>query len=294
MPSLDGCFDICTPRMMLDHFLCAHTGRIRAMKLVFVRKRLAVAAVLLFALAFHTPTARPEAVKDLPRPTDYVSDFAGMLSPETKQELDLLCGQVDRQAHAQIAVVTIKTLDGEPIQDYSVQLWDTWKIGQKDRGVLILLAVQDRKRWITTGYGLEAILPDSRVGDIGRQMVPYLRSGDYNDAVSVAVGQISQIIAKDAGVTLQQPLHRRGPPQQQAIRLSLGQLIIFGIVIFLVILFLARAGGSGLIGFLLGMFLGGGGRGGWGGGGGGGDGGGSGFGGFGGGSTGGGGAGGDW
>ena len=279
---------------MLDDFLYAHTGRIRAMKLVFARKRLAVAAVLLLALAFNSAIAWPEAVKDLPRPTDYVSDFAGVLSPETKQELDLLCGQVDRQAHAQIAVVTIKTLDGEPIQDYSVQLWDTWKIGQKDRGVLILLAVQDRKRWITTGYGLEAILPDSRVGDIGRQMVPYLRSGDYNDAVSVAVGQISQIIAKDAGVTLQQPLHRRGPPQQQAIRLSLGQLIIFGIVIFLVILFLARAGGSGLIGFLLGMFLGGGGRGGWGGGGGGGDGGGSGFGGFGGGSTGGGGAGGDW
>jgi uncharacterized protein len=107
------------------------------------------------------------------------------------------------------------------------------------------------------------------------------------------VGQIAQIIAKDAGVTLQQPLQTRGRPQQQAIRLSFGQIIIFGIVIFLVILFLARAGGSGLIGFLLGMFLGGGGRGG-GGGFGGGDGGGSGFGGFGGGSTGGGGAGGDW
>jgi uncharacterized protein len=262
------------------------------MKSLLVPKRLAVIALLL-VIAFHAAMTRAEAVKDLPRPTDYVSDFAGVISPETKQELDLLCGQVDHQAHAQIAVVTIKTLDDVPIQDFSVQLWDTWKIGQKDRGVLILLAVQDRKRWITTGYGLEAILPDSRVGDIGRQMVPYLRAGDYNDAVSVAVGQISQIIAKDAGVTLQQPVRRRGPPQQQAIRLSLGQLIIFGIVIFLVILFLARAGGSGLIGFLLGMFLGGGGRGGWGGGGGG-DGGGDGFGGFGGGSTGGGGAGGDW
>jgi uncharacterized protein len=268
------------------------------MKSVFTRKRLAVAVMLLLAIAFHTAIALAEAVKDLPKPTDYVSDFAGVLSPQTKQEVDLLCGQVDHQAHAQIAVVTIKTLDDQPIQDFSVQLWDAWKIGQKDRGVLILLAVQDHKRWITTGYGLEAILPDSRVGDIGRQMVPYLRSGDYDDAVSVAVGQISQIIAKDAGVTLRQPLQRRGPPQQQAIRLSLGQLIIFCVVIFLVILFLARAGGSGLIGFLLGMFLGGGGRGGWGGGGGsgggGGDGGGSGFGGFGGGSTGGGGAGGDW
>ncbi len=264
------------------------------MRSFFPRKFWATAALLLLAMAVRPASTFAEAVKDLPKPTNYVSDFANVLSPETKQEVNRLCGQVDHQANAQIAVVTIKTLDGEAIQDYSVQLWDAWKIGQKDRGVLVLLAVQDRKRWITTGYGLEAILPDSRVGDIGRQMVPYLRSGDYDDAVSVAVGQISQIIARDAGVTLQS-LSRRGPPQQQAIRLSLGQLIIFAVVIFLVILFLARAGGSGLLGFLLGMFLGGGGRGGgWGGGGGGGGGSGGGFGGFGGGSTGGGGAGGDW
>jgi len=241
--------------------------------------------------------ARAEAVKDLPRPTDYVSDFAGVLSPQTKLALNRLCGQLDRQAHAQIAVVTVKTLDGESAEDYSVQLWDKWKIGSKDRGVLVLLATQDRKRQITTGYGLEAILPDVRVGDIGRQMVPYLRAGDYDQAVSLAVNQMAQIIARDAGVTLQ-PIQRRGPPQVQPVRLSLGQLLLFGIVIFLVIIFLARAGGSGLIGFLLGMFLGGGGGGGrgrdgWGGGGGGGDGG-SGFGGFGGGNTGGGGAGGNW
>jgi uncharacterized protein len=259
---------------------------------VSIRKVLAAAAPVVLAIAAGPVSAMAEAVKDLPRPTNYVSDFANVLSPETKQEINQLCGQLDHQAHAQIAVVTIKTLDDVPIQDFSVQLWDSWKIGQKDRGVLVLLAVQDHKRWITTGYGLEAILPDSRVGDIGRQMVPYLRSGDYDDAVSMAVGQISQIIARDAGVTLQ-PLSRRGPPQRQAVRLSLGQLVIFAIVIFLVILFLARAGGSGLLGFLLGMFLGGGGRGGWGGGGGGG-GGDGGFGGFGGGSTGGGGAGGDW
>ena len=264
------------------------------MRFVSIRKVL-TAVLLVIAIGAGTATGRAEAVKDLPRPTNYVSDFANVLSPETKQEINQLCGQVDHQAHAQIAIVTIKTLDDVPIQDFSVQLWDSWKIGQKDRGVLILLAVQDHKRWITTGYGLEAILPDARVGDIGRQMVPYLRSGDYDDAVSLAVGQISKIIANDAGVTLQ-PLSRRGPPQRQAVRLSLGQLIVFAIVIFLVILFLARAGGSGLLGFLLGMFLGGGGRGGWGGGGGFGGGGGSGggFGGFGGGSTGGGGAGGDW
>lgn len=253
--------------------------------------------LLAFGMLFFSLAAWPQAVKDLPRATDYVSDFANVLSPEARQQLSQLCGQVDHQANAQIAVVTIKTLDGEAIQDYAVELWDKWKIGQKDRGVLVLLSVEDRKYWIATGYGLEGILPDSRAGAIGRQMVPYLRQGDYDDAVTLAVNQIAQIIAKDAGVTLQALQQQKMPPQEHAVRLSLGQLIVFAGVIFLVILFLARAGGSGLLGFLLGMFLGGGGRGGWGGGGfggGSGDGGGGGFGGWGGGSTGGGGAGGSW
>ncbi len=257
------------------------------------RKLLAL-LVLIFPLAAWT-----QAVKDLPRATDYVSDFANVLSPDTRQQLDQLCGEVDHQANAQIAVVTIKSLEGQAIQDYAVELWDKWKIGRKDRGVLVLLAVQDHKYWIATGYGVEGILTDAQAGVIGRQMVPYLRQGDYDDAVSLAVNQIAQMIAKDAGVTLQGLQQDRVARQQHAKQLTLGQLIVFGIVIFLVIVFLARAGGSGLLGFLLGMFLGGGGRGGWGGGGwgggsGGDSGGGGGFGGWGGGSTGGGGAGGSW
>jgi uncharacterized protein len=258
-----------------------------------VRKNLRLWLFALFAcLACAVASAQP--VKSLPRPTDYVSDFAHVMSPGAVQRLALLCGQVDRQAHAQIAVVTVQTTDGEPIQQYAVELEDAWGVGPKksDRGVLVLVAVNDRKRWIETGYGLEGILPDGKVGDIGRQMVPYLRANDFDGALTLAVSEISQIIAKDAGVTLA-PVNARTRGQPQAIHLSLGQIIIFGIFFILIIIFLARTGGSGLIGFLIGMFLGGGGRGG-GGGGGDGDGGGSGFGGFGGGSTGGGGAGGDW
>jgi uncharacterized protein len=255
-------------------------------------RRLLAVWLVLFSLPIWA-----QAVKDLPAATDYISDFAHVLSPETRQQLSRLCGQVDQQAHAQIAVVTIRSLEGQPIQEYAVELWDKWKIGQKDRGVLILLAVEDHKYWIATGYGMEGAVTDARAGMIGRQMVPYLRQGDYDDAVSLAVDQIAQVIAKDAGVTLQTVPQDPVARQEHAEHLSLGQLMVFGVVILLVILFLARAGGSGLLGFLLGMFLGGGGRGGWGGGGGFGGGsgdGGGGFGGWGGGSTGGGGAGGSW
>ncbi|HVJ07716.1 MAG TPA: TPM domain-containing protein [Acidisarcina sp.] len=239
--------------------------------------------------------ASAERIEDLPQPTDYVSDFAHVLSPATVQALDRYCLQVDQQAHAQIAVVTVKNLDGGDIDDYAIRLWDKWKIGGKstDRGIMILLATEDHKRRITTGYGLEGILPDGKVGDIGRQMVPYLRANDFDSAVTLAVQQVAQVIAADAGVTIQ-GAPRRGPPQPIGKPLSLGQILLFAIVIFFVLALLSRLGGGGLLGFLLGMLLGGGGRGGGGRWGGGGDGGGGGFGGFGGGSSGGGGASGDW
>ncbi|MGA7352338.1 MAG: TPM domain-containing protein [Acidobacteriaceae bacterium] len=256
------------------------------------------------ALMWATAPAFSQAVKDLPKPTDYVSDDAHVMSAQAIDQLNHLCGEVDHEAHAQIAVVTIDTLNGESIEQYAVELEEAWKVGPKgsDRGVIVLIAVKDRRRWIETGYGLEGILPDGRVGDIGRQMVPMLRNNDFDGAMTLAVDEISQIIAQDAGVKLQ-PLTRWGATQQQP-HASAGQIIGGVVFLIVVVIFLIWAGGSGVLGLLLGMFFGGGGRwgggggfGGFGGGGGGfgdGGGGGSGFGGFGGGSSGGGGAGGSW
>ncbi len=233
-----------------------------------------------------------EKVADLPRPTGYVSDFAGVLSPATKLNLEDLCTQVDRQAHAQIAVVTIKTLDDDqPVNDFATALEEKWKVGAKgtDRGVLVLVVLNPRKRWIEVGYGLEGILNDAKVGDIGRAMVPALSAGDYNQGITIGVQQIAQVIAADAGVTLTgtQHYYRREQPQQ--VTITPMEVLIGGGVILLVIILLASTGNLGLLFFLLGNLMGGGG---------GGrrrdDGGGGGFGGFGGGSSGGGGAGGDY
>lgn len=237
-----------------------------------------------------------EKVEDLPQPQDYVSDFAGVLSSATRQQLDAVCGQLDHQANAQLAIVTIKTLEGDSIEDFATALEEKWKVGPKgsDRGAILILATDDHKYRIEVGYGLEGILPDGLTGNIGRQMVPYLKQGDYDQAVSGAVNQIAQVIAADAHITLQaNPM--RGPPPPQPQHLGFGGLVILAIIFFAVIFLLSRLGGSGLLGFLIGTFLGGG----WGGGGGprgggGFGGGGGGFGGFGGGSSGGGGASGSW
>ena len=81
-----------------------------------------------------------------------------------------------------------------------------------DRGLLILLAVDDHKYRIEPGYGLEGILPDGKVGDIGRDMVPYLRANDYDGAVTLAVEQVAQVIAADAKVTLSDDEPVQAPP----------------------------------------------------------------------------------
>jgi uncharacterized protein len=254
----------------------------------FLKSSLVVVALIALATS-PVHRARAERVQDLPRPQNYVSDFAGALSPQTAAALDQLCSAVDHQAHAQIAVVTIKTLDDVPIEDFATQLEEKWGVGPKknDRGILIILATQDHKRRIEVGYGLEGVITDQQAGEIGRAMVPDLRAGSYDGAVTLAVTQIANKVAAAAGVTLQAPL--RGPPRGQGRPMTLGQLLWIGGIFLLLLFLVARTGGSGLVGFLLGMFLGGGG-----GGGGGDDEGGGGFGGFGGGSSGGGGASGDW
>jgi uncharacterized protein len=242
-----------------------------------------------------------ESVSTLPAPTSYVSDFAGVLSPSTKSSLENLCYQVDRQGHAQIAVVTIKTLDNDQsIDEFATALEDKWKVGPKgtDRGVLMLVSMNPRKYRIEVGYGLEGILNDAKVGDIGRSMVPSLSQGDYNTAIPLGVQQIARIIATDAGVTLNlaQPVHQYHR-QQAPVQITFTELLLGGGVILLILFFLVKTGNTGLIFFLLGNLMGGGGFGGGRGGGGrgrGGDDGGGGFGGFGGGSSGGGGASGDY
>jgi uncharacterized protein len=259
--------------------------------------RLLLAAL---SLIFAFP-ANAQSVDSLPKPSDYVSDNAHVLSTEAVSQLDSICAQLDHsQANSQIAIVTVQTMNGDDAADYANQLEDKWKIGKKgsDKGVLVLLAVGDHKYRIDVGYGLEGILNDAKVGDIGRGMVPYLRSNDYDSAVTLAVGQVAQVIAADANVTLTNAPMPAAQPEPQARRSPvMGKLIL---LIFLLIFF----GGGSIFRMLLGYGLlssifGGGGRG-WGGGGFsggggfGGGGGGGGFGGFGGGGFGGGGAGGSW
>lgn len=241
--------------------------------------------------------ATAETVQTLPQPQDYVSDFAHVLSDATIERLDQISSRLDHgAANAQIAIVTVHNLNGDDAPDFANRLEERWKVGRKgsDRGILMLISVDDHKYWIEVGYGLEGILPDGKVGDIGRAMVPSLKSGNYDQAALTGVTQIAGVIDADSGTQSADSADQQAATQPQRHPLSLAGLILRIVLVLLVLGFL---GSRGLLGLFLGMMMGGGFGGGFGGGGwgdGGGSGGGSGFGGFGGGESGGGGAGGSW
>jgi uncharacterized protein len=249
-----------------------------------VKHAAVLSCILFLALSLHA-----EPVSQL-KPSNYVNDFGHVLDQNTAANLNHIAEQLDHKANAQVAIVTINSLDGEEVVDYSVKLYQQWGIGKKgsDRGVLILYAIQDRKYWTTVGYGLEGILPDGKVGGFGREAVPFLKQGDYNGAISLVTSRVADVIAQDAGIQLTDALPPRAPPGDYTDHNS-PAIWIIGIIIFLFLI--STSFGRSL---LFWMLLSGRGGGGWGGGGFGGGGGGGGFGGFGGGSTGGGGAGGSW
>jgi uncharacterized protein len=251
-------------------------------------------AIMLFVVVVALPTGlRAEPLQQL-KASGYVNDFAGVLNSATTAQLTDLATTVDRKAGAQIAVVTIKTLDGMEASDYANRLFKQWGIGHKDdRGILILLAVSDHKYWVEVGYGLEPILNDAKVGDFGREMVPYLKQGEYSGGVSLLTYRIADVIARDRGIALPQT-STKPPPSGPAPATPFDPRLLLIVFVILILVFGIR----NVLSFFFGFFLGGGGRGSWGGGGwsggGFGGGGGGGFGGFGGGSSGGGGAGGGW
>ena len=247
--------------------------------------------------------AAAEKVEQL-SPQGYINDFAGVIDSDSRQKITALCEELDQKADAQLAVVTIHTLEGDTAQNFANRLFEKWGVGPKgkDRGVMVLLAVDDHKYWTEVGYGLEPILPDGKVGGFGRQMLPLLRQNQYGAALLQISSQIASTIAQDRGVTLAQGTPGATRPPEESPQPS-----PFGIppALLNLLILLLIFGGWRLLAFLFALGglsryrRGGGYRGGWGigpmgGGGYGGSSGGGGFGGFGGGASGGGGAGGSW
>lgn len=253
-------------------------------------------SVLIFTLLFilFSSALFAEEARIPSRVQGYVNDFAGLLNQTDELMISKYASELERKTTAQVAVVTVKTTKPETIQGFSVRLFDQWKIGQKgkDNGVLLLMAVNDRQAWITTGYGMEGAIPDVIANKIVRGlMIPYFKRGQYSEGIMKGAIAIISLAAKEYNLEI---TGQEREVYQAVHRKKSGADIIFTLLFFILIIGMR----SGFLGyFLLGSMIGGRRRGGyWHGAGFGGSGGGfgGGFGGFGGGMTGGGGGGGGW
>ena len=234
-------------------------------------KRLLLFLLLFFQMAF-TPL-QAGAAKVPPRPTSsiYVQDQAGVLSRSTRDTISAYSTALARKTKAQIVVLTVPSLQGQALEDYSLTVLRQWGIGDKEKnnGVLLLVAVQDRKSRIEVGYGLEGALPDGLTGRIQDQaMLPYFRQGDYDRGILNAYSALLQTVLKEYNLTPQDLQVEKTLPAKQGSSVTVSPLMagagLLGILILLLVdrilfggalfrflfyLFFFRGGGRGGGGF---------------------------------------------
>ncbi|MBI2128609.1 TPM domain-containing protein [Candidatus Woesearchaeota archaeon] len=137
---------------------------------------------------------------DFSKPIGYVNDFANIIDDAHKIKINDLLAELEKNTTAEIAVVTMNSLNGTSIEEYSVRLFEEWGIGKKenDNGLLLLIAINDKTYRFEVGYGLEGTLNAAMLGRIGRDiLVPYFARQEYGEGIYSVLAEISGIIKKD-------------------------------------------------------------------------------------------------
>jgi uncharacterized protein len=145
-------------------------------------------------------------IEDYPEPTDafYVNDFADILDSEAQNHIQAVAKELEDVTTAQVVVVTMDGIGGDSLEEYTLELFRQWGIGQKDKdnGVLIFVDVEGRQSRIEVGYGLEGVLTDGKTGRIqDRYMIPHFRNGEYGQGIVAGFNVIVNEIYKEYGYT---------------------------------------------------------------------------------------------
>jgi uncharacterized protein len=162
------------------------------------------AATYLFVTLLWSTSA---VAQTLPKPAGRITDLANVIDAGTEAELNGRLDQLERQTSSEVAVVTVPSLDGTPVDDYAVRLFKEWGIGQarQDNGVLVLVAPAEREMRIEVGYGLEGILPDGLAGQIIREnFIPRFREDDYNGGIRDGVARVIDVVEKQQVLTAEE------------------------------------------------------------------------------------------
>ncbi len=156
-------------------------------------------AIIVFLLVL-TPLA---ALAAFPSPTGFVNDFAGVISPSTREHLESMLTSFERSTGDEIAVVTLPSLEGDTVENVAVQLYQQWGIGKKgkDNGALFLVAPSDRKARIEVGYGLEGVINDALAGRLlDDYVIPRFKAGEMDGGIAAGALAIVKTIATKEGI----------------------------------------------------------------------------------------------
>ena len=166
---------------------------------------------MVLALLLAVSAQASDALLNSLQPRGLVSDYANVIPGGEESRLTALLTELRQKSGAEIAVVTLPSLDGGQIDDFAVRLYERWGIGQKgkDNGILLLASIQDRKARIEVGYGLEGIIPDGRAGRILRETIfPFFKQQRYGTGLTAGATRMASLIASEQGIQLS------GVPQQ--------------------------------------------------------------------------------
>jgi uncharacterized protein len=200
------------------------------------------AALLALVFAAFAAAARAQAPAPIPPLTGPVVDTAGLLSPQQAAALDLLARELQRKTGAQMALLTLESTGPEDLFDYGMRVAGAWRLGsrEKDDGLLLVVARRDRKLRFFSGYGLEGVLPDGKLGRIlDTAALPRFRRGELGAGIVEAMQAAASEIAREAGVELT-GAPPPAPPPSRTDPLPLAVLLV---LVLLVVLLSGSPGG---------------------------------------------------
>ena len=210
---------------------------------------------LLLVSAFLLSTVSAFALTIPEKPAAYVNDYASLLSSEARQKIEGILAAFEKETSNQVVVAIFPSLDGQVLEDFSIKLAETWKIGDKknDNGVILLVFKEDRAMRIEVGYGLEGALPDALAGQIIRsEITPSFKEGDFDAGILKGVNAIILATRGEYKATAESvdPFDEYAP----GVFLGLFFYFLLPIVCYAFIVFICFAG-LGLPGILLAAVL---------------------------------------
>ncbi len=203
---------------------------------------------ILLAAFFFIFLGASASAQTFPKLTGRVVDQANLLRPEQELDISSKSAALEAQSGAQLVVVTVNSLEGRRIEDYSYQLGRAWGIGEekKDNGVLLVVGPNERKVWISTGYGARVKLTDATASIIYRDaIIPRFRQGDYAGGISAGVDQIVKVMSLSPAEAARQAGQARQQEQQRATSGGGFMPVLFLLIVFFVVIrsMARRAGG---------------------------------------------------